>query len=125
MLFPLFAGIHYWYPFVTERMFSIRTAKWSFWLLFVGFNIAFLPMHWTGVMGMPRRVWTYDLADGWGLLNMISTIGAFVFAAGFAVLAANVLWPRGRQAPRRPSCPRLAALQRALTRSWTSLGSLA
>ena len=99
MLFPLFAGIHYWYPFVTERMFSIRTAKWSFWLLFVGFNIAFLPMHWTGVMGMPRRVWTYDLADGWGLLNMISTIGAFVFAAGFAVLAANVLWPRGRQAP--------------------------
>jgi cytochrome c oxidase subunit I+III len=71
-------------------------ARWAFWLMFGGFNLAFLPMHWTGIMGMPRRVWTYDLSDGWAVLNMVSTIGSFVFAAGFAVLAANVLWPRGK-----------------------------
>jgi cytochrome c oxidase subunit I+III len=96
MLFPLFAGIYYWYPFVTQKTFSARAGRWSFWLMFGGFNVAFLPMHWTGIMGMPRRVWTYDLSDGWAVLNMVSTIGAFVFAAGFAVLALNVLWPRGK-----------------------------
>ncbi|GGG84909.1 cytochrome c oxidase subunit I [Salipiger pallidus] len=96
MLFPLFAGIHYWYPFVTQKAMSDKLGRWSFWLMFGGFNVAFLPMHWTGVMGMPRRVWTYDLTDGWAVLNMVSTIGAFVFAAGFAVLAVNVLWPRGK-----------------------------
>lgn len=98
MLFPLFAGIHYWYPFVTKRNMNDRAGKWSFWLMFGGFNVAFLPMHWTGIMGMPRRVWTYQLSDGWGLLNMVSTIGSFVFAFGFLVLAINVLWPRGKHA---------------------------
>ncbi|GAA4225316.1 cytochrome c oxidase subunit I+III [Sagittula marina] len=97
MLFPLFAGIVYWYPFVTQKMMNDRGGKWAFWLMFGGFNLAFLPMHWTGVMGMPRRVWTYQLTDGWAVLNMVSTIGAFVFAAGFAVFAINVLWPRGKQ----------------------------
>ncbi|NDV52552.1 MULTISPECIES: cbb3-type cytochrome c oxidase subunit I [unclassified Salipiger] len=96
MLFPLFAGVHYWYPFVTQKKMSDRLGRWSFWLMFGGFNLAFLPMHWTGVMGMPRRVWTYDVTDGWAVLNMVSTVGAFVFAAGFVVLAVNVLWPRGK-----------------------------
>ncbi|MBU2961015.1 cbb3-type cytochrome c oxidase subunit I [Citreicella sp. C3M06] len=96
MLFPLMAGICYWYPFVTQRAMNDRASRWAFWLMFGGFNLAFLPMHWTGIMGMPRRVWTYDLSDGWAVLNMVSTIGAFVFAAGFAALAANVLWPRGK-----------------------------
>ncbi|MBP0483996.1 cytochrome c oxidase subunit I [Sagittula salina] len=99
MLFPLFAGVTYWYPFVTEKRMSDRVGKWAFWLLFGGFNLAFLPMHWTGVMGMPRRVWTYDLSDGWAVLNMVSTVGAFIFATGFAVFAVNVLWPR-RNHPR-------------------------
>ncbi|MCA0994814.1 cytochrome c oxidase subunit I [Alloyangia pacifica] len=96
MLFPLFAGVHYWYPFVTQKKMSDRLGRWSFWLMFGGFNLAFLPMHWTGVMGMPRRVWTYDVTDGWAVLNMVSTLGAFIFAAGFVVLAVNVLWPRGK-----------------------------
>ncbi len=96
MLFPLMAGVCYWYPFVTQRALSDRAGKWAFWLMFGGFNLAFLPMHWTGIMGMPRRVWTYDLSDGWAVLNMVSTVGAFIFAAGFAVLAINVLWPRGK-----------------------------
>ncbi|NDV51143.1 cytochrome c oxidase subunit I [Salipiger sp. PrR003] len=96
MLFPLFAGVHYWYPFVTQKKMSDKLGRWSFWLMFGGFNLAFLPMHWTGVMGMPRRVWTYDVTDGWAVLNMVSTIGAFIFAAGFVVLAVNVLWPRGK-----------------------------
>lgn len=96
MLFPLFAGIVYWYPFVTQKAMNRRAGIWAFWLMFGGFNLAFLPMHWTGVMGMPRRVWTYDFSDGWALLNMVSTVGAFVFAAGFVVIALNVLWPRGK-----------------------------
>ncbi|AUC53887.1 MAG: cytochrome c oxidase subunit I [Sagittula sp.] len=99
MLFPLFAGVYYWYPFVTQRQTNQKAGKWSFWLMFGGFNIAFLPMHWTGVMGMPRRVWTYDVTDGWAVLNMVSTVGSFIFAAGFVVLAVNVLWPRGKHAP--------------------------
>ncbi|WP_425072203.1 cbb3-type cytochrome c oxidase subunit I [Sagittula sp. S175] len=96
MLFPLFAGVVYWYPFVTQKKMNDRAGKWAFWLMFGGFNLAFLPMHWTGVMGMPRRVWTYDLSDGWAVLNMVSTVGSFVFAFGFLVFAVNVLWPRGK-----------------------------
>ncbi|SFB11126.1 cytochrome c oxidase subunit I+III [Poseidonocella pacifica] len=97
MLFPLLAGIYYWYPFATSKMLSDRLGKWAFWLMFGGFNTAFLPMHWTGILGMPRRVWTYSLEDGWGLLNMVSTAGAFIMAAGFAVLAWDVLRPKGKQ----------------------------
>ncbi|MDW4500181.1 cytochrome c oxidase subunit I [Sulfitobacter sp. D35] len=97
MLFPLFAGVVYWYPFMTDKKLSDRLGKVSFWLMFSGFNLAFLPMHWTGVMGMPRRVWTYLESDGWGWLNMISTVGAFVLAAGFCVFAFDVLRPKGRE----------------------------
>ena len=97
MLFPLFAGIYYWYPFLTDKRLSDRLGRVAFWLMFGGFNLAFLPMHWTGVRGMPRRVWTYPDGLGWEELNLVSTAGAFVFAAGFAVFAFDVLKPKGRQ----------------------------
>ena len=76
----------------------------SFWLVFVGFNATFLPMHLTGLMGLPRRVFTYPAGLGLEPLNLLSTVGAFVLAAGFAVVAWDVLRPKSRQpyAPRNP-----------------------
>lgn len=85
MVFPLIAGVYYFYPFFRKKLMSERLGRWAFWLVFTGFNLTFLPMHLTGLKGMPRRVFTYPESSGWGWLNMISTIGAFIIAAGFAV----------------------------------------
>jgi cytochrome c oxidase subunit I+III len=90
MLFPVLAGLFHWWPKFTGRMPSPRLGKVSFWLAFVGFHLTFFPMHLTGMWGMPRRVFTYDAGLGVGLLNLLSTIGAFVFATGL-VLAAITL----------------------------------
>ena len=65
-LFGVFAGIHYWYPKVTGRMLSERLARWQFWLLFIGFILTFGPMHISGMLGMPRRIYTYDAGPGLG-----------------------------------------------------------
>ena len=82
MVFPLFATFYYWIPMVSRNMLSETLGRWVFWLMFIGFNVAFFPMHISGLMGMPRRVWTYPSTLGWDMLNMVSTIGAFVLAAG-------------------------------------------
>ena len=68
-LFGVFAGIHYWYPKVTGRMLSERLARWQFWLLYIGFLLTFGPMHISGVLGMPRRIYTYDADRGWAMWN--------------------------------------------------------
>ncbi len=83
-VFPLFGAIYYWYPKITGRLMSERLGRWNFWLFFVGFNIAFFPMHLLGLMGMPRRVYTYPKEMGWGGLNLLSTVGAVMVA--FSVL---------------------------------------
>ncbi|MCK1512181.1 cytochrome c oxidase subunit I [Bradyrhizobium sp. 190] len=85
MVFPLFAAFHYWAPAFSGRALSERLGKWTFWLMFGGFNIAFFPMHLAGLMGMPRRVYTYPAVMEWGVLNMVSTMGAFLFASGIAL----------------------------------------
>jgi cytochrome c oxidase subunit 1/cytochrome c oxidase subunit I+III len=72
-------------------MLNERLGRWNFWLTFAGFNLAFLPMHWTGLLGMPRRVYTYPAETGWGTVNLITTIGAFVLATGVLLLVVNVL----------------------------------
>lgn len=82
MVFPLFAAFYYWTPAFSRHRLSERLGRWTFWLMFLGFNVAFLPMHLTGLLGMPRRIYTYPAELGWGTLNMMSTVGAFVFAAG-------------------------------------------
>lgn len=82
MVFPLFAAFYYWIPMVSRRALSERLAKWVFGLMFSGMNIAFLPMHLAGLQGMPRRVYTYLPGQGLELPNLISTIGAFMLAAG-------------------------------------------
>jgi cytochrome c oxidase subunit I len=96
-LFPVIAGFYYFFPFATGKKLSERLARPAFWLMFVGFNVAFLPMHLTGLRGMPRRVFTYPEGFGWDALNLVSTVGAFVFAAGFLLVVFDVLRPRGRQ----------------------------
>ncbi len=97
MVLPIIGGVYYYYPFFTKKMLSERLGRWSFWLIFTGFNVTFLPMHWTGLVGMPRRVFTYPASAGWEWSNMLSTGGAFVMAAGFAVFAYDLLRPKGRQ----------------------------
>jgi cytochrome c oxidase subunit I+III len=82
MVFPLFAAFYYWAPFVSARALSDRLGRWAFWLMFIGFNVSFFPMHFTGLAGMPRRVYTYADSYGWGTLNMMSTVGAYMIAAG-------------------------------------------
>ncbi|PZN28131.1 MAG: cytochrome ubiquinol oxidase subunit I, partial [Proteobacteria bacterium] len=99
MVFPLLAALYYWLPLVTGRMLSERIGRWNFWTMFLGFNLAFLPMHVTGLAGMPRRVYTYAEGLGWGTLNLVSTIGAFVFAAGVLLFFWNVWWSRRHGAP--------------------------
>ena len=88
---PLFAGIYYWFPKITGRLLDEGMGRWQFWLLFTGFNVTFLPMHITGFLGMPRRVYTYLDGLGWNELNLLSTIGAFIVAFGLVLFAVNVI----------------------------------
>jgi len=97
MLFPILAGFYYFFPVVCGKKLSDRLGKLSFWLAFIGFNVAFLPMHVTGLRGMPRRVFTYPAGIGFDGLNLVSTIGAFVLALGIAVLVWDLVRPKGRQ----------------------------
>ena len=90
-LFGTFAGLHYWYPKVTGRMLSERLARWQFWLLYVGFLVTFAPMHVSGMLGMPRRIYTYDADRGWALWNQVATLGAIIQAPSFVLFAINVL----------------------------------
>jgi cytochrome c oxidase subunit I len=90
-VFPLVGAIYYWFPKITGRILSETLGRWNFWLAFIGFNIAFFPMHILGLMGMPRRVYTYTPEMGWDNLNLLSSAGAAVFAASFAVLIVNVI----------------------------------
>jgi cytochrome c oxidase subunit I+III len=91
MVFPVFAAMYYWLPLINGNRLSERLARWVFGLMFVGFNTAFFPMHITGLLGMPRRVYTYPADMGWNGLNMASTVGAFLFAAGVALFAIDVV----------------------------------
>src|SRR3954452_12712838 len=90
-VFPLFGGIYYWFPKMTGRMLSERLGKWNFWILFVGFNLTFFPMHLLGLRGMTRRVYTYQAELGWGNLNMLATIGAFIIAVSVLLFLVNVV----------------------------------
>jgi cytochrome c oxidase subunit I+III len=104
MLFPIFAGIYYWFPKFVERMPNERLGRWNFWLAFIGFNVTFFPMHISGLLGMPRRVYTYSAGLGWDIYNLISTIGAFMFAASILLFIINMVWSarRGEKAPANP-----------------------
>ncbi|MCO6430624.1 MAG: cbb3-type cytochrome c oxidase subunit I [Deltaproteobacteria bacterium] len=104
VVFPILAGLHYWLPLIIGKMPSERLGKWSFWLIFIGFNLTFFPMHYMGLKGMARRVYTYPESLGLGWLNLISSASAFILGAGFLVVAYNVVYSRKRgvTAPRNP-----------------------
>ncbi|WP_431094676.1 cytochrome c oxidase subunit I [Polaromonas aquatica] len=94
MVFPVFAGLYYWLPVFNGHRLSERAARWVFGLMFGGFNLAFFPMHISGLLGMPRRVYTYAGDLGWNFLNLLSSVGAFILALGvlvFFIDAARVL----------------------------------
>jgi cytochrome c oxidase subunit 1 len=93
-VFPLFGAFYYWIPKWTGRMLSETLGRWTFALMFIGFNLVFFPQHVLGLHGMPRRVYTYLPESGWGTLNLISSIGAFILATGVLVFIINFLWSR-------------------------------
>ncbi len=90
-VFPLLGAITYWFPKFTGRMMNDGLGKTSFWLGFVGFQVAFFPMHILGILGMPRRVYTYPSGLGWESLNMVATIGSFAFALSLLLFVVNAL----------------------------------
>jgi cytochrome c oxidase subunit I len=109
-VFTIFAGIYYWFPKMTGRMYDERLGKWHFWLTFVSFNVTFFPMHWVGLQGMPRRVFDYD--DRFGDLNLVISIASFVLGASVILFLYNVItsWWRGPIAGSNP--------WRAMTLEW-------
>ncbi len=102
--FAVFAGLYYWFPKMTGRMLSERIGKVNFWTAVIGFNTAFFVQHFLGLMGMTRRIYTYPDLPGWGLLNLISTLGAFLLGASVLVLLWNIAVSlrRGRPAGDNP-----------------------
>jgi cytochrome c oxidase subunit 1/cytochrome c oxidase subunit I+III len=98
-VFPVIGGIYYWFPKFTGRLMDERLGKWSFWVMFIGFNVGFFPMHILGLGGMPRRIYTYPGGMGWGIWNLVSTIGAYTFALGIALVIINFFMSLRRGAP--------------------------
>jgi heme/copper-type cytochrome/quinol oxidase subunit 1 len=90
-IFGLFSGVYYWFPKITGRMLSETIGKWHFWLMFIGMNLVFMPMHILGLEGMPRRIYTYGTGRGWEIWNLIETIGAVTIALSIAVFMVNYI----------------------------------
>jgi cytochrome c oxidase subunit I+III len=101
-VFPLFGGMYYWFPKVTGRLYFEKPGQISFWILFVGTNLLFFPMHIVGLLGMPRRVYTYGSGLGWTAYNLAETIGGFVTLAGILLLLTNLVWSYFRGEPAGP-----------------------
>jgi len=90
-IFAIFGGLFYWWPKIFGRVLDDRLGKLQFWLVFIGFNVTFMPQHFLGLLGMPRRIYTYSPHGLWEAYNMTSTIGSYVMAAGMLVFVANVI----------------------------------
>src|SRR6266699_2559785 len=104
ILFTIFGAFYYWFPKMTGRMYNETLAKWHFWLFLIGFHLTFDFMHIPGMLGMPRRIYTYEPGRGWEIWNLIVTIGVFFQAAGVLVFAGNLIWSyfRGKTAGNDP-----------------------
>jgi cytochrome c oxidase subunit I len=95
-VFPLLGAVLYWLPKLSGRMPSERLGRWSFAVVFVGFNVTFFPMHLLGLGGMPRRVYTYPAETGWATGNLVSSAGAALLAVGLLLFLTNVIWTLAR-----------------------------
>jgi cytochrome c oxidase subunit 1 len=104
ILFCIFAAFYYWFPKVSGKMYDEALGKWHFWLFVIGFHLTFDFMHVPGILGMPRRIYTYEPGRGWDIWNLIVTIGVVFQAAGILVFAANLVWSyfRGKRAGNDP-----------------------
>jgi len=102
-LFPVLAALYYWYPKMSGRLLDERMGRWSFWLMFAGFNVAFFPMQILGIEGMPRRIYTYPAGLGWERWNIIITIGAVVLGIGILITFYNALVSRTEGAAAGPN----------------------
>ncbi|PWF49087.1 cytochrome c oxidase subunit I [Massilia glaciei] len=91
MVFPMFAACYYWLPLFSGKLVSEHLSRLTFWMIFIGFNLTFLPMHVTGLIGMPRRVYTYAPGLGWDWLNLLSSVGGFLGAVGVAMFLVDVV----------------------------------
>jgi cytochrome c oxidase subunit 1 len=89
-VFPLIGALYYWFPKITGRMINESLGRWDFALFFIGFHLTFFPLHQLGLAGMPRRVYTYLPETGWGTLNLIATIGAFILGSAVLLFVANL-----------------------------------
>jgi cytochrome c oxidase subunit 1 len=119
VVFAMFAGFYFWWPKWTGKMLNEKLAVWHFWLLFIGFHTTFLIQHWLGVVGMPRRYYTYAASDGFTWMNQLSTIGAMTIAVSMIPFLLNVYitarnapkvtvndpWGYGRSLEWATSCP--------------------
>ena len=110
-VFPLLGAILYWLPKVCGRMPSERLGRWSFAVIFVGFNLTFFPMHLLGLGGMPRRIYTYLPTSGWSNGNLIASLGAGLLTIGVLLFASNVMWTLTRGAPAGPDPWQSATLE--------------
>ena len=95
-LFPMFAGLYYWMPKFTGRMMNETLGKWHFWLFFIGFNLTFFTMHFMGLRGMPRRVYTYPAEMHWNGLNLLASVGVVFMVAGLLVFLWNFFESKAR-----------------------------
>ena len=91
LLYGIFAGFYYWYPKALGRLLNGKLGLWHFWLFTIGFHLTFDTMHFSGLLGMPRRIYTYDPGRGWEVLNFITSVGALLQAGGILCLAINIL----------------------------------
>jgi cytochrome c oxidase subunit I len=103
-VFPVAGAIYYWFPKMTGRLMNERLGRWNFWTMFIGFNVCFLPMHTLGLLGMPRRIYTYPADMGWATQNLVVSLGAVLFAIGVLLLLINVglSLKRGRPSGQNP-----------------------
>jgi cytochrome c oxidase subunit I len=106
-IFGIFGGLYYWWPKMFGRLLDERLGKWHFWLIFFGFNLTFMPQHFLGLLGMPRRVYTYHQHGLWEAYNIASSIGSYVMAIGMLVFVWNVI-KTTRTGPRAGNDPWLA-----------------
>jgi cytochrome c oxidase subunit 1 len=103
-IFGIFAGVYHYFPKMTGRFLDETLGKWHFWVFFVAMNLTFFPMHFSGLLGMPRRIYTYDAGQGWELFNMMASLGAFLQGAGMLIFFYN-MWRSYRQPATAPADP--------------------
>jgi cytochrome c oxidase subunit 1 len=99
LVFGLFGGFYYWFPKLYGRFLDERLGQLNFWTMLIGFNLTFFPMHFLGLLGMPRRTYRYDTGLGWDFLNKLETIGAFVIAFSVLLFIVNVMVSRRHGKP--------------------------